>query len=245
MLTPDDHTIINSIIPDMIVNATNSPQTGSLGFSLGGATHLADLKTCAAITRYNNASVIPGWTIKTREDEVWLACIKAAKKLDARIHGTQAHEIGPIAQELRNTATMGAFSALSSADTVVAHQISASFWTWLRLRWRGSTSSRAAWASLRRLACSSGCSTASGATTWLVAGHRSFSTACATSSDPQRSTTTRSRTRTTSDSTPQQRTLSEPTPMATGAPTTTPTAVALRTHGHGVSQIKRVRSIHS
>ena len=61
-----------------------------MGSLLGGATHLADLKTCAAITRYNNTSVIPGWTIKTREDEVWLAYIKTAKKLDARIHGTQA-----------------------------------------------------------------------------------------------------------------------------------------------------------
>ena len=39
--------------------------------------------------------------------------------------------------------------------------------------------------------------------------------------------------------TPQQRTLSGPTPMATRAPTTTPTAVALRTHGRRVSQTKR------
>ena len=72
-MTPDDHTIINGIIPDMIVNATNSPQTGSLDSPLGGTTHLANFKTCAAITRYNNASVIPGWVIKTREGEVRLA----------------------------------------------------------------------------------------------------------------------------------------------------------------------------
>ena len=103
MLTPDDHTISNGIIPDMIVNATNTPQTGSLvsGLPLRGATRLADLKTCAAITRYSNAPVIPGWAIKTREYEVWLAYIKAANKLGARIHGTPANEIGPIEQELR------------------------------------------------------------------------------------------------------------------------------------------------
>ena len=100
-LTPDDHDVINGIIPDMIIDATNTPQTGSLGSHLGGATHLADLKTCAAITRYNNASEIPGGIIKTREYEVWLAYTKAAKKLGARIHGTPANEIGPIEQELR------------------------------------------------------------------------------------------------------------------------------------------------
>ena len=55
-LTPDDHNVINGIIPDMIINATNTPQIGYMGSHLGGATHLADFKTCAAITRYNNAS---------------------------------------------------------------------------------------------------------------------------------------------------------------------------------------------
>ena len=134
----------------MIVNATNSPHTGSLGSPLGGATHLSDLKTCAALTRYDNASVIPGGVIKIREDEVWQAYIKAAKKLHARIHGAQANENGPIEQELReyghNGRVLGPIIGCYGGGSPDLGK----FWTWLRLSWRGSTSSIAALASLRR-----------------------------------------------------------------------------------------------
>jgi hypothetical protein len=98
-VTPEDHDIINGIIPDMLVKGTNCPQ-GALGSTLGGATHLADLKTCGGLTRYNVASTVPGGVIKTRQDKVFIDYLKAARLLGQRIHGTLPGQIGPIEQEL-------------------------------------------------------------------------------------------------------------------------------------------------
>ena len=100
-LTPEDHNILNGIIPDMIVNAVNCSQSGALGSTLGGVTHLVDAKTCAAGTRYNSVSTTPNGVIKSREDDVWKDYIRHAKALDRRIHNTSTDQIGPIEQELR------------------------------------------------------------------------------------------------------------------------------------------------
>ena len=85
----------------MIVNAVNCPQSGALGSTLGGVTHLVDFKTCAAGSRYNSSSTTSFGVIISREEQVSKDYYKHAKTLDMRIHGTPAGRIGPIEQELR------------------------------------------------------------------------------------------------------------------------------------------------
>ena len=70
--TPEDHDILSGIIPDMIVNARNSTQGGSLGSDLGGATHIVDFKTLAGVSNYhsNGTGVTPSGVIQRRQGKV-------------------------------------------------------------------------------------------------------------------------------------------------------------------------------
>ena len=171
-----------------------------------------------------------------------LAYIKAAKKLGARIHGTPANQIGPIEQELREyghngrvlgpiigcygggSPDLGRLRDLAATELArkhvehnsMGHPQALGMFKQLQNREWGHHMARG-WASL------------------LLDRLRDFVESPEVDY-PQPDAHHFGQT-------PQQRTLSGPTPMATGAPTTTPTAVALRTHGRRVSQT--TRSFHS